>query len=466
MAFDYELFVIGAGSGGVRAARIAAGHGAKAAIAEEFRIGGTCVIRGCVPKKVLVYASRFANSFADAPAFGWSVGPATFDWPTLRAAKEKEISRLSEIYADNLQRANVEIFRQRAHVTGVNEVALADGTRYSVRHIVVATGGAPELYPRIEGIEHAVTSNEVFDLPAFPRRLLVVGGGYIAVEFACLFRRLGAEVTVSLRGENVLRGFDDELRQGLRDEMTRSGVKFRFGRLPSLIRSEGGSKQVTMIDGETLEVDEVLLATGRRPNTRGLGLETAGVRLADSGAVIVDARSTSNVASIHAIGDVTDRINLTPVAIREGHWLADRLFGGATREVNYDAVGTAVFSTPELATVGLSEESAKASFAAVDVYKTSFRPLKETITGGAERVLMKLLVDAETDRVLGAHILGADAGEIIQALAIAMHMGAKKADLDATMPVHPTAAEELVTMRTPTARWRAPAPSRLAASPA
>ncbi len=454
MAFDYDLFVIGAGSGGTRAARIAAGHGAKVAAAEEFRIGGTCVIRGCVPKKILVYASRFADSFAEAPAFGWSVGETSFDWPTLVAAKEKEITRLSGIYAANLERAKVEIFRQRAQVTGPQEIALADGRRVSARHILVATGGRPSLHPRIEGLEHAITSNEAFDLPAFPRRLLVVGGGYIAMEFASLFRRLGAEVTVALRGANILRGFDEDLRDALRDELTQAGVAFRFGRLPSYIRCEGETRVVTMTDGETLEADQVLIATGRRANTDGLGLESAGVRLDENGAVIVDARSTSNVASIHAVGDVTDRINLTPVAIREGHWLADRLFGGARREVNYDAIPTAVFTTPEIGTVGLTEEAARGRFAAVDIYKTSFRPLKATITGGAERVVMKLVVDGKTDRVLGAHILGAEAGEIIQALAVAVKMGATKADLDETMPVHPTAAEELVTMRERTARFQ------------
>jgi glutathione reductase (NADPH) len=452
--FDYDLFVIGAGSGGTRAARIAAGYGAKVAVAEEFRIGGTCVIRGCVPKKILVYASRFADSFADAAAFGWTVGEAGFDWPTLVGAKEKEITRLSGLYAANLDRAKVEIFRERAHVTGPQEVALADGRRLSARHILVATGGTPSLHPRVEGLEHTVTSNEAFDLPHFPRRLLVIGGGYIAVEFACLFRRLGAEVTVALRGENVLRGFDEDLRVGLHEEMLKAGVAFRFGRLPTLIRREGETRVVTLTDGETLEVDQVLLATGRRPNTRGLGLEAAGVAMTDNGAVIVDSGATSNVPSIHAVGDVTDRIQLTPVAIREGHWLADRLFGGATRQVNYDAVATAVFTTPEIGTVGLTEEGARGRFEAVDIYKTSFRPLKATITGGPERTMMKLIVDAESGRVLGAHILGPESGEIIQALAVAIKMGATKADFDDTMPVHPTAAEELVTMREPTTRWR------------
>ncbi|MDE3177509.1 MAG: glutathione-disulfide reductase [Pseudomonadota bacterium] len=452
MAYDYDLFVIGAGSGGTRAARIASGHGAKVGVAESFRIGGTCVIRGCVPKKILVYASRFADSFADAAAFGWTVGPTSFDWPTLVRAKEAEISRLSAIYAANLERAKVDIHRVHARVTGPNAIALADGQRLTARHILIATGGRPALHPRVEGLEHAATSNEMFDLPVFPRRLLVIGGGYIAVEFACLFQRLGAEVTVALRGANILRGFDEDMRVALRDEMSRAGVQFRFGRLPSLVRPQGEAKRVTTTDGETLDVDQILLATGREPYTMGLGLESAGVALADNGAVKVDARSTTNVPSIHAVGDVTDRIALTPVAIREGHWLADRLFGDATREVNYDAVATAVFTTPELGTVGLTEEAARARFPVVDVYKTNFRPLKATITGGSERIAMKLVVDGETDRVLGAHILGAEAGEIIQALAVAVKMGAKKADLDDTMPVHPTAAEELVTMRERSAR--------------
>ena len=456
MHFDYDLFVIGAGSGGTRAARIAAGHGAKVAIAESFRIGGTCVIRGCVPKKVLVYASRFADHFADAAAFGWTVGEISFDWPTLVGAKEKEISRLSEIYAANLGRSEVEIFRQRAWVTGAQEIALADGRRFHTRHVLIATGGAPQLHPHIEGLEHAITSNEIFDLAAFPRRLLVIGGGYVAVEFAALFQRLGAQVHVSLRGDNILRGFDEDMRAGLRDEMAHAGVKFHFGRLPSLIRRDGEVRRVTMTDGETLEVDQVLVATGRSPNTRGLGLEAVGVKLDGKGAVIVDSRSASSAPSIHAIGDVTDRINLTPVAIREGHWLADRLFGGASREVNYDAVASAVFTTPEIGTVGLTEIEARERFAVVDIYKTSFRPLKATITGGPERVVMKLVVDGDTDRLLGAHILGPDAGEIVQSLAIAVKMGATKRDLDETMPVHPTAAEELVTMRERTARHERP----------
>jgi glutathione reductase (NADPH) len=453
MAFDYDLFVIGAGSGGTRAARIAAGHGAKVAVAEEFRIGGTCVIRGCVPKKVLVYASRFADAFADAAAFGWTIPQApVFDWSVLRAAKEKEITRLSGIYAANLEKSAVEIFRQRAVVAGPQAVTLADGRTFSVCHILIATGGAPSLHPHVEGLEHTITSNEIFDLETFPRRLLVVGGGYIAVEFASLMQRLGSEVTVALRADNILRGFDEDMRVSLRDQMQAAGVTFRFGALPTRIALDGDIRRVTLSDGTALDVDSVLIATGRHPATKGLGLEAAGVRLTPHGAVAVDGGSTSSVPSIHAVGDVTDRIALTPVAIREGHWLADRLFGGGMREVAYDAVASAVFTTPEIGTVGLTEAEAREKFDVVDIYKTSFRPLKATITGGSDRMVMKLVVDGETDRLLGAHILGAEAGEIIQSLGIAVKMGAKKSDLDATMPVHPTAAEELVTMRERTER--------------
>ena len=454
MAFDYDLFVIGAGSGGTRAARIAASHGAKVAVAEEFRIGGTCVIRGCVPKKVLVYASRFADAFADAAAFGWTFPqPPVFDWSVLRAAKETEITRLSGIYAANLDKSAVEIFRQRAVVAGPQAVTLADGRTLNARHILIATGGAPSLHPSIEGMEHTITSNEIFDLETFPRRLLVVGGGYIAVEFASLMQRLGSEVTIALRGDNILRGFDEDMRVGLRDQMQAAGVTFRFAALPTRIALDGETRRVTLSDGTALDVDSVLIATGRHPATKGLGLEAAGVRLTPHGAVAVDGGSTSSVPSIHAVGDVTDRIALTPVAIREGHWLADRLFGGGMREVAYDAVASAVFTTPEIGTVGLTEAEAREKFDVVDIYKTSFRPLKATITGGSDRMTMKLVVDGETDRLLGAHILGAEAGEIIQALGIAVKMGAKKSDLDATMPVHPTAAEELVTMRERTARY-------------
>ena len=464
MNFDVDLFVIGAGSGGVRAAKIAAGHGARAMIAEESRIGGTCVIRGCVPKKLLVYASRFADAFRDAEGFGWSVGETRFEWPKLVAAKEKEITRLSQAYRANLGNSGVETIEQRAEVIGAHQVRLADGREIASRHILIATGARPEFLPFVEGLEHAITSNEIFDLATFPRRLLVVGGGYIAVEFASLFRRLGAEVTEIMRAGNILRGFDEDMRDGLREEMTRAGVQFRFGCLPMRIGKSGPALRVDLSDGETLEVDQVLIATGRRPNTSGLGLEAAGVALDPAGAVVVDQDSTTNVPSIHAVGDVTNRINLTPVAIREGHVLADHLFAGASAPADHHNVASAVFTTPEIGAVGLTERQAVERFAIVDIYKTNFRPMKATLTGGGERTIMKLVVDAASDRVLGAHIMGSEAGEMIQVLAIAIKMGARKADLDATMAVHPTAAEELVTMRKRTARIEREAPARLEAS--
>ncbi|HEY1941521.1 MAG TPA: glutathione-disulfide reductase [Roseiarcus sp.] len=463
MAFDVDLFVIGAGSGGVRAARIAAQHGAKVMVAEEFRIGGTCVIRGCVPKKLLVYASRFADDFADAEGYGWTVGSTHFDWPTLVAAKEREISRLSAIYRVNLEKAGVDIVEQRAVVTGPRSVRLADGRTVNARHILVATGGHPVPLGSIIGLEHAISSNEVFDLAIFPKRLLVVGGGYIAVEFASLFARLGSDVTEVMRAGNVLRAFDEDMREGLREELERAGVKLRFECLPTCIERRGETLHVELTDGETLEVDQVLIATGRTPNTKGLGLETAGVTLDGAGAVVVDAASTSNVPSIHAVGDVTNRINLTPVAIREGHMLADHLFGGKAGIVDHENVASAVFTTPEIGAVGLTENEAMHRYAALDIYKANFRPMKATLSGSQERTIMKLVVDATTDRVVGAHILGHEAGEMIQMLAIAIKMGATKADLDATMAVHPTAGEELVTMRTRTRRVENPALAALAA---
>ncbi len=452
MAFDVDLFVIGAGSGGVRAARIAAGHGAKAIVAEEFRVGGTCVIRGCVPKKLLVYASRFADDFSDAEGFGWSLGPTRFDWPRLVAAKEREISRLSAIYRANLDKAGVELIDERAELIDAHTARLAGGRTASARHILVATGARPRPPGSIAGLEHAISSNEIFDLASFPGRLLVVGGGYIAVEFASLFARLGAEVTEVMRAGNVLRGFDEDMREGLRDELLRAGVRLRFGCLPTRIEKRGARLRVALSDGETIEADQVLVATGRKPNTAGLGLESAGVALDAAGAIVVDRGSTSTVPSIHAVGDVTNRINLTPVAIREGHALADRLFGGGEGIVDHDNVAHAVFATPEIGSVGLTEAEAVERYEVVDMYKTNFRPMKATLSGSKERTIMKLVVDAASDRVVGAHILGHEAGEMIQVLAIAVKMGARKADLDATMAVHPTAAEELVTMRTRAAR--------------
>jgi glutathione reductase (NADPH) len=455
MAFDVDFFVIGAGSGGVRSARIAAGHGAKTLVAEESRIGGTCVIRGCVPKKLYVHASRFADEFRDAAGFGWSVGEPTFDWPTLVAAKDKEISRLSDAYRENLARSGAKLVEERAIVVDPHRVRLAGGKEVSARHILIACGSRPARLVGVEGLEHAITSNEIFDLPAFPRRLLVVGGGYIAVEFASLFQRLGSQVTQVMRAANLLRGFDDDMRTGMRDAMARAGVTFRFGALPTRIeRARDGALGVALSDGAAVEADQVLIATGRLPNTAGLGLEAAGVELsAAHGAVKVDENLTSTVPSIHAIGDATHRVDLTPVAIREGHTLADRLFGKGAPPVRYDTIASTVFGTPELGAVGLTEREALERFPKVHVYKTDFRPLKATVSGSPERAIMKLIVDGATDRIVGAHILAHDAAEMIQLVAVAMTMGATKADFDATVAVHPTAAEELVTMRSAHARF-------------
>ena len=454
MAFDVDLFVIGAGSGGVRAARIAAGHGAKTIVAEESRIGGTCVIRGCVPKKLYVYASRFADDFADAAGFGWSIGTPTFDWPTLVAAKEKEITRLSAAYRANLAASGAELIEERATIVGPQRVRLASGREFSARHILVAVGSRPAVLPGVEGLEHTITSNETFDLPVFPRRLLVVGGGYIAVEFASLFQRLGAEVIQVMRASNVLRGFDDDMREGVRAAMARAGVMHRFGILPARIEKRSdGTRRALLSDGETFDVDQVLVATGRLPHTNGLGLEKAGVEVSVHGAVKVDEHLTSAVPSIHAVGDVTHRVNLTPVAIREGHALADRLFGAGAKPIRYDTIAHVVFGTPELGAVGLTEAQAIERFPKVDVYKADFRPMRATLSGSRERTIMKLVVDGATQRILGAHILAHDAGEMIQLVAVAMTMGATKADFDATVAVHPTAAEELVTMRSPSARY-------------
>jgi glutathione reductase (NADPH) len=452
--YDVDLFVIGAGSGGVRAARVAAAHGARVMIAEEFRIGGTCVIRGCVPKKLLVYASRFKDHFVDAAGFGWTLAPASFDWPTLVAAKEKEISRLSAIYRNNLDKAGVAVEDSRAEIVDAHGVRLiADGRKLSARIILISTGGAPVLEPDIPGREYAITSNEIFDLPALPKRMLIVGGGYIAVEFAAIFARLGTDVTLVTRGENVLRGFDDDLRLGVRDGLAHSGVKLHFGMLPTRIEKTPTGYHVSLTRGESLDAEQVMIATGRRPNTKGLGLEQAGVACDSFGAVKVDALSKTNIESIYAVGDVTNRVALTPVAIREGHAFADTVFGGKPEAVVHTDIPTAVFSTPELGTVGLTEAEARARFDCVDIYMANFRPLKATLSGREEKTLMKIVVDGVTDRVLGVHILGEDASEMTQVLGIAVKMGAKKADFDATMALHPTSAEELVTMRTRTARF-------------
>jgi glutathione reductase (NADPH) len=451
--FDVDLFVIGAGSGGTRAARIASGHGASVMIAEEDRIGGTCVIRGCVPKKLFVYASRFADDFEDAASFGWTVPKPSFDWPTLRDAVANEVTRLSGLYRKGLEGAKVAVREERAVIEGPHEVRLArSGELVRARHILVATGGYPAFDPPIPGGELGISSNEVFHLPSLPKRMLVIGGGYIALEFASLFARLGVAVTLLHRGDNILRGFDEDIRTRLRDALQHAGITLRLGCTVDRIELlPDGCRRAHCAKGDPIDAEVVLVATGRRPNTVGLGLEAAGVKLGPVGQILVDENSTSSVPSIHAVGDVTNRVNLTPVAIREGHAFADSTFGGKPWNSDHTVFASAVFTTPEVGTVGLTEQQAIAAVQDIRVFESAFRPMKATISGREERVYMKLIVDAKTDRVLGVHILGHDAGEIIQAVGIAVTMGATKADFDRTIALHPSAAEELVTMRTPRA---------------
>ena len=448
---EVDLCVIGGGSGGVRAARIAAGYGARVMIAEEYRVGGTCVIRGCVPKKLLVYASRFAHEFEDSAGFGWTLPPGAFDWPTLIANKDKEIARLEAAYTANLDRAGVKIVKSRAVLEDPHTVRFATGERVKAAHVLIATGAAPSNGPAIPGIEHVITSNEAFHLPSLPRRILVQGGGYIAVEFACIFAGLGSDVTLVYRGENILRGFDDDVRTHLRGELEKSGITVITGRTVAAVEHSGHAYPVRLSDGRWIDVDKVMFALGRVPNTAGLGLEAAGVGVAPSGAVAVDEYSRSLVPHIYAVGDVTNRVNLTPVAIREGHAFADTVFGGRPTVVDHLNVPTAVFSEPEVGVIGFTEAAARERFGRIDIYEATFRPLKATLSGRDTRVLMKLVVDGATDRVLGCHIVGDGAAEMIQTLGIAVKMGATKTDFDATMAVHPTAAEELVTMRKPSA---------------
>jgi glutathione reductase (NADPH) len=446
--YDVDLFVIGGGSGGVRAARIAAGHGARVMVAEEYRVGGTCVIRGCIPKKLLVYASRFADDFEDALGYGWSVPEPAFSWTTLIANKDREIARLEAAYTTTLERAKVAIVKSRAAFEDAHTLRLVTtGEKIRARHVLIATGGAPHLGAAIAGLEHVISSNEAFHLPALPERILIQGGGYIAVEFAGIFNGLGSEVTLVYRGDNILRGFDDDLRAHLRSEMERRGIKIVTRQTVDAVEKVEQGLCVKLPDHESFVVDQAMFATGRRPNVTGLGLEAIGVELAKNGGIAVDAYSRTSVAHIYAVGDVTNRVNLTPVAVREGHAFADTVFGSKPTPVDHSNVPTAVFSEPEVGAIGLTEAQACAQLNKVDIYKTSFRPLKMTLAGRDTRAFFKLVVDGETDRVVGCHIVGPDAGEMIQLVGIAVKMKATKADFDATMAVHPTAAEELVTMR-------------------
>ncbi len=442
-----DLFVIGAGSGGVRAARIASSHGARVMVAEEYRVGGTCVIRGCVPKKLLVYASRFREEFEDAAGYGWTLGEPVFDWATLIANKDREIARLEAAYTTTLERFKVELVKSRAVLDGPGAVKLATGERIAAKHILIATGGWPYHGDDIPGIEHVISSNEAFHLETLPKRIVIQGGGYIAVEFAGVFAGLGSEVTLLYRGENILRGFDDDVREHLRNEMTKRGITITCGHTVTGIEQTGDDYRVLLSDGSEIAADKVMFATGRRPNIKGLGLETAGVKIASNGGIAVDRYSRTSVDGIYAVGDVTNRINLTPVAIREGHAFADTVFGNRPTTVDHSNVPTAVFSEPEVGVIGLSEAEAVKELRVVDIYKTSFRPMKATLAGRDTRSFYKLVVDGESGRVVGCHIVGPDAGELIQVIGIAVKMKATKAEFDAVMAVHPTAAEELVTMR-------------------
>jgi len=441
--YDFDLYTIGGGSGGVRASRMSAGLGARVAIAESSRFGGTCVNVGCIPKKLFSYAAHFREDFALAQSFGWSIGEPRFDWPTLVANKDREIARLNGVYERMLAEAGVAIHRGRAVVRDAHAVEV-NGKVYTARHILVATGGWPYV-PAIVGREHAITSNEAFFLEQLPKRALVVGGGYVAVEFASIFNGLGVATTLAYRGAHLLRGFDAELGRHLGEEMSKKGVRVWLQANPIRVEAD---RTVQFADDTRERFDLVMFATGRKPNVEGLGLEQAGVQLNDDGAVQVDAYSRSSVESIFAIGDVTDRLNLTPVATAEGMWLAKTLFGGEPTPIDHENVPTAVFADPNLASVGLSEETARERFGRIDVYRSRFRGLKYTLGERTDQTFLKLVVDQASQRVLGAHMVGPEAGEILQGIAIAVKLGATKAQFDATIGIHPTAAEEFVTMRT------------------
>jgi glutathione reductase (NADPH) len=452
---DYDLFVIGAGSGGVRAARLAAELGARVGIAEEYRIGGTCVIRGCVPKKLLVYGSRYASEFADAGGFGWTCEGLTFDWPTLIHNVRREVDRLNGVYTRTLEKAGVDKFLTRAVVEGPHEIGLADrdGT-LSAKTILVATGGRPAV-PDVPGKEHLITSNECFELEQLPRSIVIIGAGYIGMEFASIFRGLGVGVTVLYRGEQILRDFDMELRDGLAEAMRNRGVDLRMDTDIAAIEKDGEGYRVQLKRGDSVAADLVMAATGRAPNSAGFGLQQLGIELGWNGRIVVDEFSKTSIDSLYAVGDVTDRKNLTPVAIHEATAFVETVISGKPTPVDHTCIPTAVFSQPEIGTVGLSEEAAREMHPNVDVYKARFRPLKSMVSGRDENMLMKLVIDADSDRVLGCHILGSDGAEIVQMMAIPLKLGVTKEQLDLTMALHPSAAEELVTMRH---RWEPPKP--------
>jgi glutathione reductase (NADPH) len=444
-----DLFVIGAGSGGVRAARMAAQRGARVAVADDAPLGGTCVNLGCVPKKLYSFAAHFSEAFEESHGFGWSSETPRFDWATLKANRATEITRLNGIYRKLLVDAGVEVLVGRAQVQGPGEVEVA-GVRHRAKNLLIATGGWP-VVPPFPGAEFAITSNEVFDLPEFPKHLLVIGGGYIACEFASIFRGLGAQVTQCYRGEQILRGFDTEVAEFVAVEMRKKSIALKLHCQVARIEREGDRLRVSFEDGSVQLADQVLCATGRVPNTRGLGLEAIGVRLGPQGAVEVGDRFETSVPGIYALGDVIDRVQLTPVALAEAMALVDHLFGQGKRQVDYEMIPTAVFTTPNVGTVGLTEAQARARFTDLRIFRSDFKALKHTLSGSTERTLMKLLVDGETDKVVGLHMVGPDAGETVQGFAVALRAGATKAVFDGTIGIHPTLAEEFVTMREPVA---------------
>ena len=445
--YDYDLFVIGAGSGGVRASRVSAAYGARVAVAEEHRVGGTCVIRGCVPKKLLVYGSHFAEELQDAAHYGWTVEGMKFDWATLRDTVLRDVDRLNALYEQTLENNKVERFLERATITGPHAVRLASGREITAKHILVAVGAWPVL-PEFPGVEHCITSNEVFHLPELPRRIVIQGAGYIAMEFAGIFNALGSDVTVVNRSNAILRGYDESLRDRLLQITMARGITYRMNcPVTEVVKQENGCLKVTVGQHDPIEVDAVMIATGRRPKTAGLGLEAAGIELGATGAIPVDEHNRTACESIYAVGDVTDRVQLTPIAIREGQAFADTVFGGNPRTIDYDCVPSAVFSQPPLAGVGLTEGQARQKYGNVKVFTSDFRPMKNVFAERHERGLYKLVVDANTDKILGVHLIGPEAPEILQAAAIAVRAGLTKADFDATVALHPSMAEELVLMR-------------------
>ena len=445
--YDYDLFVIGAGSGGVRASRVSAAHGARVAIAEEYRVGGTCVIRGCIPKKLLVYGAHFAEDLQDARRYGWVVGKTRFDWPTLRDNVLGEVERLEGLYGEILERHDVEIFTQRATITGPNEVTLADGSKVSAGTILIATGAHPVI-PDVPGAEHGITSNEVFHLEQIPKRVVIAGGGYIANEFAGIFHQFSCHVTLVNRGDRILRHYDEQIRDRLLTISLMKGIDFKFNApFEKVVKKRGGGLRIHLAGQDPLDADLLIWAVGRAPNTAGLGLEKVGVELGRNGAILVDDDNQSSVPSIYAIGDVTDRIQLTPVAIREGHAFAETVFGGTPTRVDYVNVPSAVFSHPPIAGVGMTESQARDQVGAYKTYVADFRPMKNVLAGRNERALYKMIVDQETEKVLGIHMIGPDAPEILQAAAIAVKAGLTKAQFDETVALHPTMSEELVLMR-------------------